>query len=194
MAKKIYQIQIVLRDFKPKIWRRILVPSNLLLSDFNKIIQSAMGWTNSHLHQFEKNRTFYIEIYPDGELEERIDVVDYKKFKIESLLKIEKERIIYEYDFGDSWEHNIILEKILPFDSTMKSPVCISGKMHCPPEDCGGVGGYEDLLEILKHPEHEEYESTIEWLEDDFDPVYFDKNKANIRLSMPDFRCYEELD
>ena len=194
MAKKIYQIQIALKDFKPKIWRRILVPSNILLAGFHKIIQTTMGWTNSHLHQFEKNNLYYIPIYPYDGSDERTNIVDYKKIKLEHLLKVEKDMMIYEYDFGDSWEHDIILEKILPFDPKMKSPVCLSGKMHCPPEDCGGVGGYQDFLEIISNPSHSEYKSTIEWLDDDFDPDYFNKKEINNQLSMPDFGCYEELD
>jgi hypothetical protein len=107
MTKKIYQIQIALKEFKPRIWRRILIPSNLLLSDFHKIIQTTMGWTNSHLHQFIKNGTFYTRKMVDDDLWDEMDNFDYKKMKILDLLKKEKEKIIYEYDFGDSWEHDI---------------------------------------------------------------------------------------
>jgi len=179
MTKKIFQIQIALKGFKPKIWRRILIPSDLLLSDFHMVIQKTMGWTNSHLHQFIKNRTFYTLRMQDDDLWDEMDNVDYKKMKISDLLKIEKEKIVYEYDFGDSWEHDIILEKILPIDNNIKYPVCLTGKMNCPPEDCGGVWGYSDMLEVLKNPDHEEYESYIEWLGEEFDPEFFDKNEIN---------------
>ena len=182
MKKKIYQIQIALKGFKPKIWRRILIPSDLLLSDFHMIIQTTMGWTNSHLHQFIKNRTFYTVRMHDDDLWDEMDNVDYKKMKISDLLEKEKEKIIYDYDFGDSWEHDIILEKILPIDDKIKYPICLTGKMNCPPEDCGGVWGYADMLEILKQPDHEEYESYMEWLGDDFDPEYFDKDEINEML------------
>ncbi|MDZ7725918.1 MAG: plasmid pRiA4b ORF-3 family protein [candidate division KSB1 bacterium] len=86
-----------------------------------------------------------------------------------------KEKIIYEYDFGDGWEHDIVLEKILAFDEDTQYPVCLDGEMNCPPEDCGGAFGYSDMLDILKDPDHKEYESTIEWLGGEFDPKYFDK-------------------
>ena len=179
MTKKIFQIQIALKGFKPKIWRRILIPSDLLLSDFHMIIQITMGWTNSHLHQFIKNQTFYTLRMQDDDLWDEMDNVDYKKMKVSDLLKKEKEKIVYEYDFGDSWEHDIILEKILPIDNSLKYPICLIGKMNCPPEDCGGVWGYSDMLEVLKDPSHEEYESYIEWLGEKFDPEYFNKNEIN---------------
>ncbi|NOY49079.1 MAG: plasmid pRiA4b ORF-3 family protein [Chlorobi bacterium] len=190
MTTKTYQIQIGLKGSKPKIWRRILVPSDLLLSDFHKIIQTTMGWTNSHLHQFIKNRTFYLQRMADDDLWDDLDNVDYSKMKISDLLKKEKDKIIYEYDFGDSWEHDIILEKIEKNGVNEIIPTCLTGKNNCPPEDCGGIWGYSNLLEILKHPEHEEYEEYVEWLGGEFDPKYFDKNEINKMLKTKDFGCY----
>jgi hypothetical protein len=108
-----------------------------------------------------------------------LDNVDYKNMKISYLLKKEKDKIVYEYDFGDGWEHDVLLEKILPADEKLKSPVCLAGKMACPPEDCGGVWGYADLLEILKNPKHEEYDSYMDWLGGEFDPEHFDKEAVN---------------
>ena len=191
MTKKVYQVQIALKGFKPKIWRRLFVPSDLLLSDFHKIIQTSMGWTNSHLHQFIKNRTFYTVRMRDDDLWNEMNNVDYKKMKIADLLKNEKEKIVYEYDFGDGWEHDIILEKILPVDDKNKYPVCLAGVMNCPPEDCGGVWGYADMLEILKQPEHDEYQSYIEWLGGEFDSEYFNKDEVNGLLRKKDYGCME---
>jgi len=190
MANQIYQIQIALKECKPKIWRRLLIPSNLLLSDLHKIIQTAMGWTNTHLHQFIKNRTYYTVKMEGDDMWDEMDNVDYKKMKISDLLTKEKERISYEYDFGDGWQHEVILEKMLPVDDTIKYPICLTGKMNCPPEDCGGVWGYENMLEILKQPKHEEYEELVEWLgDDDFDPEYFDKEEVNELLREKDYGC-----
>ena len=182
MTKKTYQIQIVLRGSKPKIWRRILVPSDLLLSDFHVIIQITMGWTNSHLHQFIKDRTFYTKRMADDDFWGEMDNVDYSKIKISDLLKKEKDRIIYEYDFGDGWCHDIILEKIIVEEEIGQIPMCIKGKRNCPPEDCGGTWGYQDLLHTISNPKHEDYESMIEWLGGEFDPDYFDKNEINAML------------
>ncbi|MEZ4879351.1 MAG: plasmid pRiA4b ORF-3 family protein [Chitinophagales bacterium] len=143
MPKQIYQIQIALVGFKPKIWRRILVPSDLLLSDFHLIIQTTMGWYNCHLHHFIKNKTFYsIKVPEDDFFWNDSEDIDYKakKLKIADLLKTIKDKIKYEYDFGDSWEHDIILENILPFDDKVKYPVCIKGKMNCPPKTVAVFG------------------------------------------------------
>jgi len=191
MTKMTYQIQIALRGSKPKIWRRILVPSDLLLSDFHKIIQTTMGWTNSHLHQFIKNRTYYSRKMADDDFWGEMDNVDYSKMKISDLLKKEKDKIIYEYDFGDGWEHDIILEKIDTNGENKNIPTCLTGKNNCPPEDCGGIWGYADMLEILKHSDHEEYEDYIEWLGEEFDPKYFDKNEINEMLNTKDYGCFE---
>ncbi len=191
MTKEIYQIQIALKDFKPKIWRRLLISSDLLLPDFHKIIQTSMGWTNSHLHQFIKNQVFYTEKMPDDDFWDEMDHVDYKSTKISDLLKKEKEKIIYEYDFGDGWNHNIILEKILPIDDKINYPVCLRGEMCCPPDDCGGTWGYSEILEILEQPDHEEYEEYVTWLGKKFDPEYFDKDEVNKLLKEKNYGLSE---
>ena len=179
MTKRTYQIQIALKGSKPKIWRRILISSDTLLPDFHYVIQAVMGWTNSHLHQFIKNRTFYTQRLEDDDYWEEMNNVDYSEMKISDLLKKEKDKIIYEYDFGDGWLHDIILEKIDTTGENKILPVCLIGKNNCPPEDCGGIWGYANMLEILKHPDHEEYEEYIEWLGGEFDPKYFNKDEIN---------------
>ena len=179
MAQNIYQIQISLNGFTPKIWRRIQLKSDILLPDLHDIIQTTMGWDDSHLHQFIKNKEFY----GDPSLDEDFDTVDYRKIKLSAMLKKEKDSMKYEYDFGDGWIHTILLEKILPVDTNTIYPVCLAGKMHCPPEDCGGVWGYTDLLEILKDPKHEDYEDNKEWLGDDFDPNEFNIEMINAYLT-----------
>ncbi|MEJ5317912.1 MAG: plasmid pRiA4b ORF-3 family protein [Tenuifilum sp.] len=186
---RIFQIQIALRGFKPKIWRRILIPENLLLSDFHKIIQTTMGWTNSHLHHFIKDKTYYSPRMEDDDFWDDSCNVDYKKMRIADILKAEKEKVIYEYDFGDSWEHDILLEKILPYDSKLVYPLCLKGKMNCPPEDCGGIWGYANMLEILKNPKHKEYKELKEWLGVEFYPEFFDIDEVNKLLREKNFGC-----
>ena len=108
------------------------------------------------------------------------------------LLTTEKDKIEYEYDFGDGWVHEIKLEKILPADNTMKSPVCTDGALACPPEDCGGIWGYAQMLEALKDPHHEQHEETLEWIGEEFDPELFDIETVNkllkkhLKYSKPD--------
>ncbi len=191
MADQIFQIQIALKGTKPKIWRRILIQSDKSLLDFHKIIQTTMGWTNSHLHHFIKDQTFYTIRYPNDDLWGFSNNVDYKKkkIKISDLLRLVKDKIAYEYDFGDGWLHVITLEKILPYDSTQKYPICIAGKRNCPPEDCGGIWGYAGMLQVLENPAHEEYSDLTDWLGEDFDPEYFDKTEINALLTEKNYGC-----
>lgn len=171
-----------------------MIPSDLLLSDFHKIIQTSMGWTNAHMHQFMKGRTLYSLKMEDDDFWDEMDSmdsVDYKNMKVTDLLKKEKDKITYEYDFGDGWIHDITLEKILAVDITIKQPLCLAGEMNCPPEDIGGIWGYTELLKILKKPDHEDYENYIEWLGEDFDPGYFSIDVVNELLREKDYGCIE---
>jgi hypothetical protein len=182
MAKKkvskapIYQIKVTLNQSKPPIWRRILVPSDVTLEHLHYIIQVAMGWTNSHLHQFIVGRdTYYSEPHPDYFHE----VLDERKFRLHQIAPGEKSKFIYEYDFGDSWEHVILVEKVLPHDPEQAYPVCIKGKRACPPEDVGGVWGYLMFLEAIQDPEHPEHEMYLDWIGGEFDPKEFDLEETN---------------
>jgi len=190
MNEKIYQIHILLKNSKPRIWRRVIISSDTLLSDLHKIIQTVMGWENYHLHQFRKDRQSYQLLYDDDDWF-GFNTNDYTGMQIDQLLLHEGDKIMYDYDFGDGWEHEIRLEKILHPDTPLKFPVCIKGKRNCPPEDCGGVWGYDDLLEILANPQHEEYEEIMEWLGGEFDPDYFNLEEINEMLKEKDFGCID---
>ena len=171
----VYQIKISLIGAKPPIWRTILVPGNIGLAAFHDVIQLTMGWTDSHLHQFIANQVFYGT--PDDDFE--LEMEDETQYKLSQLLTNEKESLIYEYDFGDSWEHKILLEKILPYDSKIVLPVCLKGKRACPPEDCGGIWGYEELLQTISNPKHPDHDEMLEWLGGEFDPEEFDLEEIN---------------
>lgn len=188
MKKEIYQIRVELDEAKPPIWRKLLVPSTLSLSDLHKIIQTAMGWTNSHLHQFIKDGVTYVDTSYDMDFG-MSDDEDYKDVKISDLIKNEKDKFYYIYDFGDNWEHKITLQKILPVDKNKKYPVCVSGKRNTPPEDCGGIWGYESMLKALADPEDDDHEMYTEWLGGDFDSEYFNKKELNEMLQSDDYGC-----
>jgi len=178
--QSVYQLKITLVGSKPSIWRRILVPGNIGLSRLHDVIQTAMGWSDSHLHQFIWGRqAFGVPDPEDGFLG---DIEDEKKVKLSQLLVAEKDALKYEYDFGDSWMHKIVLEKVLPHDPATKVPVCITGKRACPPEDCGGIYGYEQLVEAFSDPKHPEHEDTVEYVGEDFDSEYFDPDEVNASL------------
>ena len=174
----IYQLKILLKDTKPPIWRRVLVPASIELEALHDVIQAAFGWGNSHLYQFLAGRVFY---QPGGE-DEGMRGGDSIGVPLLNLLCKEKDKMTYEYDFGDSWEHQVLLEKVLPADPEQVLPVCIKGKRAGPPDDCGGIPGYFQLLETLSGPEGEEKERLLEWLGGPFDPEAFDLSEINARL------------
>ena len=181
-AAPIYQIKVVLLGAEPVIWRTLQVPGNANLGWLHAALQTAMGWTNSHLHHFLTEDARYSdprcnEDLGFGEEPDR----DEAKATLMHIAPKAGARFGYEYDFGDSWEHEIAVEKILPADGGTTG-ICLEGARACPPEDCGGVWGYAELLKALKSPKHPEHKSMKEWLGRAFDPAAFDKAKVNCWL------------
>ncbi len=174
----IYQLKITLQDIRPPIWRRVQVSSDVTLAKLHRIIQEVMGWFDSHLHQFIVDRAYYGT--PDSEAS--YEIRNEKKVKLSELPLKPKAKFLYEYDFGDGWEHKILLEDILQPKPDVRYPVCIGGERACPPEDCGGVPGYADFLEAIRNPDHEEHEETLEWIGGEFDPEAFDLEAVNLGL------------
>ncbi len=177
-AGPIYQIKITLRDSKPPIWRRVLVPGNFSLYKLHKVIQLAMGWTDSHLHQFIIDGQYYGIPSPD----DWEPMIDERRHTLSKIAPEPKRKFIYEYDFGDSWEHQILVESIIQPEAGVKYPVCIKGKRACPPEDVGGVWGYDEFLAAIADPSHSEHETYTEWIGGDFDPEEFDLDDINEEL------------
>ncbi|MCV6638980.1 plasmid pRiA4b ORF-3 family protein [Candidatus Albibeggiatoa sp. nov. NOAA] len=183
MSTQFLQLKISLKGAKPPIWRRVVVPDALTLFELHQVVIASMGWGGHHLHQFESGGVFYgnpeDDLFGDGDIKEE------KQYTLSELLTQEKDKINYQYDFGDSWEHQIILEKILP--TVEQHPVCIKGKRACPPDDVGGIWGYGEFLDILAHPEHADYNDTLDWIGGDFNSELFDLNKANEALAQLQF-------
>lgn len=180
-APKIYQLKVTLTGIRPPIWRTLWIPSTMGLDVLHQVLQTAMGWTDSHLHQFVSGRTFYSAV--DEYDEFGMEAEDESRYTIAQLLQKEKDSILYEYDFGDDWQHRIVLEKTLPLDGATPLPKCIKGRRACPPEDCGGVWGYQNLLEVLKDPGHSEYDDMLEWVGGGLDPERFDVREINAMLA-----------
>jgi len=174
--KKIYQLKITLKEFKPPIWRRILIASDTGLPDASLTFLISMGWTNTHLHEFVSQGMNYS--IPDPDWPDQVDY-DEEDFRLHDLLKKEKDRLEYNYDFGDDWRHLVVLEKILPLSSKTKLPFCIKAAGACPPEDVGGVFGYYDFLEAMADENHESHKDVIEWYGDKFDPNDYDIEVTN---------------
>jgi hypothetical protein len=177
----IYQIKVTLNHSKPPIWRRLQVPGQTRLDELHLMLQVAMGWWNEHLHQFTVGQTTYSELRPDLEMWEP-EFMDESKYRLNQIAPGEKSKFVYEYDFGDSWEHVILVEKVLPPEQGVHYPRCIKGKRACPPEDIGGVWGYGYFLEAIKDPNHPEHADMREWVGDDFDPEVFDLEEVNEAL------------
>jgi hypothetical protein len=175
----IYQIKVTLRDSKPPIWRRILVPGNITLAQLHPILQVVMGWYDAHLHQFIVDGTYYGVPDPD----DFVEVKDERRVRLNQIAPMETSKFIYEYDFGDSWEHELLVEKILSPEKGARYPVCIKGRRAGPPEDVGGVWGYDEFLEAIRDPDHPEHEDYLEWIGGEFDPEAFDLDEINDALS-----------
>jgi hypothetical protein len=180
---QVYQFKLVLVGVEPPIWRRIQVPETYSFWDLHVALQDAMGWLDYHLHVFRVTRpgTAFVEQVgiPDDDPFEG-DKPTLPGWEIPITLHFPRPgtAVQYEYDFGDGWEHELTLEAILPKQAGQKYPVCVDGARACPPEDCGGVYGYENLLTVIQDPAHEEYESTVEWLGGRFDPDRFDAKRV----------------
>ena len=174
----VYQIEVLLKGSSPPIWRRFQTISDISLHKLHQILQVVMGWTNSHLYRFDIASAHFGE--PDPEY--GTEMKDSRRAKLSVLALGEKDKIIYEYDFGDSWLHEILIEKALPAEPKIRYPVCLAGKGACPPEDCGGIWGYNDLLKIIKDPSHEQYDEIMEWLGGEFDPDKFELDEVNKML------------
>jgi hypothetical protein len=167
---------------KPPVWRRVVVPDSFTFEKFHHVIQEAFGWYDCHLYQFSESgyvSNSQIGI-PDDSGWDDGSTVDSKKVKLSSVFSAKGQQYTYVYDFGDDWLHKITLEEVL-LGATKRASL-LAGKGACPPEDCGGPWGYQNILEILADPKHEEYEDTREWLElqedEKWDPKYFDLAEA----------------
>ncbi len=179
-ASKAYELKITLSESEPPIWRQVLVADSTTLGDLHWIIQLSMGWTNSHLHQFLIDGVYYSD--PEFELEYLDKVRDEHRATLGKVIAGESAQIIYDYDFGDSWRHEINVEGLRPLRPGEDYPRCIAGERACPPEDCGGVWGYANFLAAISDPSHPEHEELLEWVGGAFDPKRCDLNGINWQL------------
>ncbi len=173
----VFQIKITLMGIDPPIWRRIQT-TDCTLDKLHALIQVAMGWEFGHLYQFNIGGRAYL----DSEMSDDDDDADL--FKLSEVLpaKNRRPRFSYEYDFGDGWVHQLIVEERFPPETGEKYPVCVAGQRACPPEDCGGPWGYSDLVEAITNPDHQSHEELLEWVGGEFDPEEFSVETVNKEL------------
>jgi hypothetical protein len=175
----VFQLKVTLLDTKPPIWRRVLVDGGSTLDHLHEVIQAAFGWWNYHLHEFEVGRTRYGVPDPDEDWGE--PPRDERRSRLVAIAG-EGSSFRYTYDFGDGWDHRVVVERVLPSDAATTVPACIDGRRACPPEDCGGTWGYRELLEILANPTHPEHDERREWIGRPFDPEAFDPSEFEDNL------------
>ena len=173
----VIQFKITLDHIEPPIWRRILLTGDLTFADVHLILQAAMGWQNSHLHEFRLgDRRVGVPDPEAGEIE------DERKVRLAQVELQAGETFRYVYDFGDGWTHAILVEKVVPADTRFLYPVCMAGARACPPEDSGGPPGYAEFLRKISDPEDEEHDHMVAWIGGVFDPEGFDVNRTNAAL------------
>ena len=169
-------IKVTLNDIRPAIWRRLRVPDSMNLGQLSQLIQVAMGWDGGHLHLFEIGGQQYSDpsMIDEGEDEARVTV--------KKLMRDGISRFGYTYDFGDSWDHVVLIEKKAPPPGSPTAPACVAGARACPPEDCGGAPGYDELIAALAEPDTPANRELLESAGEDFDPEYFSPAEINARL------------
>ena len=180
-SEDIYQIKVTLLETKPPIWRRLLVPASMTLEQLHHALQAAMGWDDCHLHEFSIGRKRF------GQPESTDGLMDSSTgnestVRMFDVLGKVGAKAVYTYDFGDGWEHGIAVEKVLAREPKVVYPICTDGKLNGPPEDCGGVPGYYNLLKAIRDPKHEEHEEMLDWIGEGFDPNEFPVEGINERL------------
>jgi len=179
--KTVYRLKVTLRGSEPAIWRRILVSADITLRRLHGVLQTVMGWSGFHLYQYRVGSVFYGRPHPDYGFEMQSDA----RTKLSDVLTGEGEKIIYDYDFGDSWEHTLLLEASQPAERGVRYPLLLDGARRCPPEDCGGIGGFHNFLEALKDPAHPEHAMYTAWWGGPFDQKEFDALDINAALHPP---------
>lgn len=173
----VHVVRVSLRDVEPEIWRRMAIDSDMPLETFAKALEKAMGWAGYHLHSFDVGGVLF------GQPDEDADyMIDEKAARVSHVLPRESSALLWNYDFGDGWEHDVVVEAIEPLNPKTKYPVLLAGARACPPEDVGGSGGYDELLRVLNDPDDEEHEHLLSWAPKNFDPSAFDLDAANKRL------------
>ena len=182
-TQDIYQLKVTLLGTNPPIWRRLLVPADLTLAQLHNVLQTAMGWDDGHMHEFRAGQRRFGRPEPAGPFMSGPRVESERTVRLSAVFQRVEAKMIYTYDLGDNWEHSILLEKRLSPEPLTTYPICTDGQLACPPEDCGGIPGYYDLLDALADSSHPRHEELRDWIGDDFNPEAFSIDKVNRLLS-----------
>ena len=180
---EVFQLKVTLLGTMPPIWCRLLVPADLTLAQLHDVLQAAMGWQDCHMHEFSAGHRRFGKPNPEDRLMGIPPVENERTARLGNVLGRVGAKALYMYDMGDGWEHGIVLEKRLPTYPGTACPVCTGGERACAPEDCGGIGGFYDLLDALGDPAHEQYDELRDGVGDDYDPDAFSIEEVNRMLA-----------
>jgi hypothetical protein len=181
VADTVYQLKVTLRSVKPPVWRRIVVRSNISLGELALVLEAAMGWLGGHLHVFEAEGAWYGSADPDWDSND----LDENEHRLSEVVHTVGSKMRWDYDFGDGWEHDVVVERITDAVPGVEYPLCLAGRRACPPEDCGGPPGYAELLKALADPSHPDHDDLRRWVPPGFDPASFDVEDVNDALRSP---------
>jgi hypothetical protein len=181
--QEIYQIKVTLLGTDPPIWRRLLVPADLTLEQLHTVLQLAMDWEDCHLHEFRIGTQRFGKPGPMEQAFGGPRTASERTARLFHVLSKAGTKAVYTYDFGDSWEHRIVVEKRSAPEPGRSYPACLAGERHGPPEDCGGIPGFYNLLEAISDSKHEQHQELREWVGDDFDPEAFSVDEINRRFA-----------
>jgi len=181
--QEIYQIKVTLLGTDPPIWRRLLVPADLTLEQLHHVLQLAMGWEGCHMHEFRIGPQRFGTPTPMEKAFGGLRTASERTARLYNMLDRAGIKAVYTYDFGDSWEHQVVVEKRLAPEPGGGYPACLAGERNGPPEDCGGIYGFYNLLEAIRDPKHERHKELLEWLGNDFDPEAFSVEEVNRRFA-----------
>jgi hypothetical protein len=170
ITQKIYQFKVTLLGTDPPIWRRVLVPADTTLAKLHNVLQIAIGWGDEHMHEFRAGQRRFGRPEPAEPFMRMPRVESERTVVLSAVLQRVGAKMIYTYDFGDNWEHGILLEKQLVAEPHTTYPICTDGQFACPPEDCRGIPGYYDLLDALADPSHPRHEELCDWTGGEFNP------------------------
>ncbi len=175
-GRSVYQLKVTLIDSQPPVWRRVRVESGMTLDRLHDTLQVIMGWTNSHMHGFRvpqpAERGARRRLLP-------VESADEKATRLGDLLRRPRDWCVYDYDFGDGWEHQVLLEMVVARSPSARYPMVLAGRGACPPEDVGGLPGYYHFLQVMSDPKHPEHEDMLEWAGGTFDPTAFNIHEVN---------------
>ena len=178
----VYQLKVTIKGIRPPVWRRLQVPGEATLADLHDVLQTAFGWENAHLHQFVIGGASFGAADPMGGMWDE-EMTNERRVSLRDAIGLRAKKFVYEYDFGDGWIHDLLVEKVLAPEAGVATPRCLGGKRAGPPEDCGGPWGYAALLDAVGDPDHPEHAEMLEWLGEGHDPEAFDRDALNAWLA-----------